>query len=90
MIVICEKCFATMQVNYEITVEPNRITYCSLCGSNNTKVRQDMSEESWFVISDSLGLPVVAVKELFKLWDMEENKNFCNWVKDKIKIAQTI
>lgn len=88
MILTCEKCYGTTQINYEISVEVSKIKFCPLCGSDSCRVRQDMDEEGWFFIAESLGLPCAAVKALYKLWDTEESKNFCDWIRSKIKNAK--
>lgn len=87
MIVTCLTCFATTAVQHETPSfsEPQYIKFCPICGSRDTKVRQNMDEEGWFVISKDLGLPVEALKKLYTLWNPNEgdNKNFCNWIRER-------
>lgn len=96
MILICRNCVANIRINHEQPSfnSPQYLKFCPVCGTENTIIEYN-ADESWFVIAESLGIPVAATKELYELWDPRAAPNFCDWVKlemekfKKAKNAQT-
>lgn len=87
----CENCRMIFRVeNLTPLTTAKRTLHCSACGSKEVMVVELQSDDVWYNMAASFGLPqkvksVDLIKQLFEIWDPTTDSNFKDFVKTVIE-----